>query len=505
MSDCNGHANANGDRLPPQNLEAERGALGAVLIDPPRMAEVRPILGPDDPYRADHQRIYRAMRTLDDEGLPCDPILVSNRLAAGGMDPTAADELVAEMMGAVPSVDSAAHYAGVVREKSLRRAIIEVSRVLEREAYCDDHNAATLLRRHVARIERLAPPPAVEPDRPEAVASLADIKRVISDEPWLWPDWLVAAHMTVLAAEPGVGKTRLALDLCRRLWGALPWPDGELATRPPGTASLWVATDRNFPQIAKVSALYGLPDEAVYFNAPPEDPCGGLNLDNPAAVSGLARRIRSARPGIVVIDTINRATRRPLYRPEEAEAFFGPLVDLARELRFALLALTHLSRSGDPIDRRIEGACRVMWKLECPDPTDRGRLRLSAPKTEDEHPAPLGVTMRAEGNEYDNSPPAPPEDKAAAQAGGKAGRPPKALAAAIDWLRDHLSNGPAYCKPTIDAAEESGHSKPTFWRAVRALGVLTDGPKGNQFFRLDQERADDPDPEDDGEDTERFT
>ena len=33
--------------------------------------------------------------------------------------------------------------------------------------------------------------------------------------------------LNVLASDPGTGKTRFALDIARRLWFRLPWPDNQ--------------------------------------------------------------------------------------------------------------------------------------------------------------------------------------------------------------------------------------------------------------------------------------
>ena len=50
------------DRVPPQNLEAEQGVLGSVLLDNDVLHEVVPHLKVEDFYRDSHQTIYRAIR-----------------------------------------------------------------------------------------------------------------------------------------------------------------------------------------------------------------------------------------------------------------------------------------------------------------------------------------------------------------------------------------------------------------------------------------------------------
>ncbi len=48
----------------PQNLEAERSVLGAVLLDSTSLSSVVPILSEEDFFPDTHRRIYRGMLEL---------------------------------------------------------------------------------------------------------------------------------------------------------------------------------------------------------------------------------------------------------------------------------------------------------------------------------------------------------------------------------------------------------------------------------------------------------
>src|SRR5438270_9180256 len=67
-----------GDRLPPQNLEAERSALGSILLDNDVLHEIIPILGVADFYRDAHQILYQAIRDLYDEGRAIDAVTLAD-------------------------------------------------------------------------------------------------------------------------------------------------------------------------------------------------------------------------------------------------------------------------------------------------------------------------------------------------------------------------------------------------------------------------------------------
>ena len=49
------------NRVPPQNLDAERSLLGSLLIDPSALAKVGGKVKPDDFYREQHRAIYGAI------------------------------------------------------------------------------------------------------------------------------------------------------------------------------------------------------------------------------------------------------------------------------------------------------------------------------------------------------------------------------------------------------------------------------------------------------------
>src|SRR6476646_8845147 len=69
-----------GDRLPPQNLDAEQGVLGSILLDNDVLHEVVPILKVGDFYRDVHQVLYRTIRDLYDLGKAIDVITLAEEL-----------------------------------------------------------------------------------------------------------------------------------------------------------------------------------------------------------------------------------------------------------------------------------------------------------------------------------------------------------------------------------------------------------------------------------------
>ena len=51
-------------RLPPQDVEAERSVLGAILLENEAIHRVLDLLSPEDFYREAHKKIYKAILFL---------------------------------------------------------------------------------------------------------------------------------------------------------------------------------------------------------------------------------------------------------------------------------------------------------------------------------------------------------------------------------------------------------------------------------------------------------
>ena len=147
---------------------------------------------------------------------------------------------------------------------------------------------------------------------------------MIADTSWPWPGWLAASVLNSLAADPGIGKTILAMNLAHILWFGLDWPDNQPNPFPAGTKTLWVPGDRHYTQLIDLAGKYGMPDEAILFNAPEGDPIGGLDLDEETERNALKDRIQTEAPGLVIVDTVGMTTGRNLCHPRKPAIISAP-------------------------------------------------------------------------------------------------------------------------------------------------------------------------------------
>jgi hypothetical protein len=325
----------------------------------------------------------------------------------------------------------------------------------------------------LANVDPLGPAPATQPRR---YATAADVFQATGNTPWTWEGWIPPNRIVGIAAGEGVGKTRFVLDLCRRVWLNLSWPDDQPMTLPARTPSLWLCSDGQHDEIAETLPALGLPFEAVIFPAPSSDPYEHVSLDSAETIQWIGDAIRDVRPWALVIDSLTYATALDLCEQRAITKLKTPLVNLCQTHHINIIPTLHVSLSGQALGRRIKGITRTLLHLECPDPDQSHRLRLWVEKSYGPKPAALGVTIDASGNTYDKIPPARIERN-------KGGRPPVKREKAMQFIRDALARqndqiGNDLCSEWV----KTGEAADTFWSAVRKLEadgeIVTDGEKG---------------------------
>ena len=115
-------------RVPPQNLEAEISVLGALLLDQNAVIKVADILIPEDFYRSQHQTIYKTALELFEREEPIDVLSLASRLREKNLlESVGGTSYLADLVNAVPTSSSVAHYAEMVKKKKILRELLRAS------------------------------------------------------------------------------------------------------------------------------------------------------------------------------------------------------------------------------------------------------------------------------------------------------------------------------------------------------------------------------------------
>jgi replicative DNA helicase len=123
-------------RQTPWSEDAEQAVLGAMLFDQDAALKAAQLLSDTAFYRDAHRRIFRAMLVLLEKGDVVDPLLLRDTLqrrgdfdAAGGMD------YLAELLDVVPTAANVEYHCRIVRDRALRRRLIEAGTTIVQTAY----------------------------------------------------------------------------------------------------------------------------------------------------------------------------------------------------------------------------------------------------------------------------------------------------------------------------------------------------------------------------------
>lgn len=330
----------NVDRLPPTDDEAEVAVLGAMMLAPEAVQQVRTVVVGEDFYRPAHRILYQHILHVADHtnGGSVDPLVLRARLQdQDHLEHVGGEEYLASVMGAVPSAANCYHYARRVKEVAARRASIRAGQELIRMAYeglplheMRDHVEYTLDQAEGAS------------GAPYTVGNLAALRTkdipvpaaIIGDR------ILDAGHLLVMSGDGGSGKSYLVLDLALRLC-RLDTPE-------------WLRFSTHGPM--RVLVLYGeggeasLRERAVALTAGREVGkedgflywCPGtemLDLQNREHLGRLEHTIRTTGAGLLVADPLVE-----LRLGKEDNESFGAMCQGLRQVRArtgCAMILTH--------------------------------------------------------------------------------------------------------------------------------------------------------------------
>ncbi len=142
------------DKVPPQDLEAERSVLGSILFASDAFDEVIQLIQADCFYADAHRRIFRTILNMYEQGIRAiDVITLAHELSKkGDLEAVGGPAYLNEIMGSVPHAAHAEYYARIVRDRWLQRSLIEACTVSLREAFHGTDEIEEILARAERRV-----------------------------------------------------------------------------------------------------------------------------------------------------------------------------------------------------------------------------------------------------------------------------------------------------------------------------------------------------------------
>ncbi len=225
------NAGRGGDRTPPQDNDAEQCVLGAMLLTKDAIADCIETVRGTDFYRPAHETIFDAMIELYGRGEPVDPVTTAAELGRrGDLVRVGGAPYLHTLSASVPIAANAGYYAGIVREKAILRRLVDAGTRIVQMGYTGEGVVDDVVDRAQQEVyavtdkrtsEDYAPLSAIMEatlDEIEAISSrdggLTGVPTGFADLDEL-TNGLHGGQMVIIAARPAVGKSTLALDLCR--------------------------------------------------------------------------------------------------------------------------------------------------------------------------------------------------------------------------------------------------------------------------------------------------
>lgn len=195
------------DRMLPQDPEAERAILGAMMTSREAVEGIG-ALRPADFYSQQHEWIADAILTLHRVGKPADPRVLADELRKRDQIAKVGNlPALAEMFTTATTAASVPYLAGIVRDKAGQRRLIEQATANLQDAW----ESLDAVEAKVARAEeRLRKVPVGEPENVTSVMSLDEfVEQPIPETDWVIPGLMARGERLVITGQEGLGKTVL--------------------------------------------------------------------------------------------------------------------------------------------------------------------------------------------------------------------------------------------------------------------------------------------------------
>ena len=134
------------ERTMPQSIEAEMSVLGAMILDNEVINLVIPILNKLSFYKTAHRELYQAIVDIYDKGQPVDLVVLREELKKRSLlEKVGGVEYLMELEEAVPTIGNVEYYANIVREKAIKRNLIEVAATIQKQSFEESTDTEQLL------------------------------------------------------------------------------------------------------------------------------------------------------------------------------------------------------------------------------------------------------------------------------------------------------------------------------------------------------------------------
>ena len=368
------------ERPLPQNLDAERSVLGAILIDNNALNVAIERLRAEDFLSDYNRRIFQQMMVLGEAQQAIDLVTLTDQLhRRGELEAAGGAAYLAQLLDGVPHVTNVEHYARIVKEKAVLRNLIHATHSIQQQALEADEDTDAILDRAESSIFQLAEDrirAGLVTMREVVAGNMERLERIISEGRKVtglatgYPELdnltsgLQPSEMIILAARPSVGKTAFALNLAENIAVRSEEPKAVaifslemskesllmrlLASLSPVDAHKFRTGHLSRGDWKLMTQALGKLSQAPLWI----DDAGSATV---VEMGAKARRLKRDKGlDLIIIDYLQLIAARGRFsnRNEEVTSITRGLKGLAKELKVPVLVLSQLTRAPEREDRR---------------------------------------------------------------------------------------------------------------------------------------------------------
>lgn len=487
------------------SLEAEQAILGSLLLDNTTWPEVQDRLSFKDFYRREHQVLFDVISKKLELGECVDALTLSNEVKGlPELKEVNGEIYVLELLNKTYSTANIASYVEIVKAHSQRRQFKEILNYLDHHS--DDGNIKKLVQQahhEFARLELAN----LNPDHGIFSQLFSNIPHQSIN--WLWPGRIARGKVSIIAGNPGLGKSQLTASLAAIVTTGGIWPVDNMSCQL-GNVILLSAEDDPADTIGPRLQAAGADLTKVRFLkcVQTKNKQGKLlekSFSLKTDIANLDKFLEEVQDvALLIIDPITAYLgETDSYKNAEVRALLSPLSELAAKHNLAIIAISHLNKAAgqDPL-MRVSGslafvaAARAAF-LVAQDPNNDERLMLLPMKNNIGNDK-TGLAFSIESYQLESGiytsrvvweedavdikaheimkPQDDPEETSA-------------LKEAIDFLKDELAYFPKTVSKLKKESNDYGLSWRTTLRAKTALKIVTNksGMDGGWIWSLPKE------------------
>jgi replicative DNA helicase len=360
------------NKIPPQNLEAEKAVLGCMLISEDAKTQVFESLKEEFFYSETHKKIFSCLSNLFEKNEKCDLITITNQLKRQDMlDDIGGVEYITELVELMPTAANVDEYIKIVKDKYILRTIIENATKIISEASNDPEEIDAFLDRaeslifeisqHKIKREAFQLKDLIK-ENIEAIEEIHDRRGFVTGLPTGFTDLdklttgFHPSDFVIIASRPSMGKTAFACNVALNLnTGVTKFPilifSLEMSKEQLVQRMLCCEARINLMKLRQgmlsdedmgnlLLSAGRLEETPVFIDDTPS-----LNVFE---LRARARRLKaSANIQLIIVDYLQlmRSHRKTENRQQEISEISSSLKALAKELKIPVLAVSQLSRA----------------------------------------------------------------------------------------------------------------------------------------------------------------